>query len=181
MAQGGLAFREVAAGNYIITVTAGEKKATLKSQLTFTAGVARTESLLMREDGSLVLVPAPSRAGEAPGAAQLSGTQVSALPHNKRDFSQLLLLATGTQTDSNGAANFTQQFTVNGQRGTATFFSMDGLDTTDPELGGATFSNFNVDAIEAIESTNPIPARPRIGSHDGALPGVQAEAPSSGQ
>ena len=40
-----------------------------------------------------------------------------ALPLNKRDFSQLLLLAAGTMTDTNGSANFTQQFAVNGQRG----------------------------------------------------------------
>jgi hypothetical protein len=44
---------------------------------------------------------------------------VAGLPLNKRDFSQLLLLAAGTMTDSNGAANFTQQFAINAQRGTA--------------------------------------------------------------
>ncbi len=76
-----------------------------------------------------------------------------ALPLNRRDFSQLLLLAAGTQTDSNGAANFTQQFTVNGQRGMASVFAMDGIDTTDPEMGGATFSNFNIDAIQEIKSS----------------------------
>ena len=65
---------------------------------------------------------------------------------DQSDSSQLLLLAAGTRTDTNGAANFTQQFTVNGQRGTATVFAMDGIDTTGPELGSATFSNFNVDA-----------------------------------
>ena len=85
----------------------------------------------------------------AAGAAQrLSSQKVSGLPLNKRDFSQLLLLASGAQTDTNGAANFTAQFAVNGQRGTAAVFAMDGIDTSDPELGGATFSNFNVDAIE---------------------------------
>ncbi len=97
---------------------------------------------------------APKPQPQAPaGGEQLSGKQVSALPLNKRDFSQLLLLASGTQTDTNGAANFTQQFTVNGQRGSATVFSMDGIDTTDPEMGGATFSNFNVDAIQEIKSS----------------------------
>ena len=65
-----------------------------------------------------------------------------------RDFSKLLLLAAGTMTDTNGAANFTQQFAVNGQRGVATVFAIDGFDTTDAELGGATFNTFNVDAIE---------------------------------
>jgi hypothetical protein len=87
------------------------------------------------------------------GGEQLSEKQLRELPLNKRDFSQLLLLAAGTQTDTNGAANFTQQFTVNGQRGSATVFAMDGVDTTDPEMGGATLSNFNVDAIEEIQSS----------------------------
>ena len=93
---------------------------------------------------------------QAAGGEHFSDKQVSALPLNKRDFSQLLLLAAGTQTDTNGAANFTQQFTVNGQRGSATVFSMDGVDTTDPEMGGATFSNFNVDAIREIKSSSGV-------------------------
>jgi len=59
-------------------------------------------------------------------------------------------------TDANGAANFTQQFAVNGQRGVAAVFAMDGADTTDPELGGATFSNFNVDAIQEVQSSSGV-------------------------
>ena len=78
---------------------------------------------------------------------KLSAEEVSSLPLNERDFSKLLLLYAGTMTDTNGAANFTQQFSVNGQRGVASVFAMDGADTSDPEMGGATFSNFNVDAI----------------------------------
>ncbi len=62
------------------------------------------------------------------------------MPLNERDFSKLLLLAAGTMTDTNGAANFTQQFAVNGQRGSASVFAMDGADTTDPELGGSYIS-----------------------------------------
>jgi hypothetical protein len=31
---------------------------------------------------------------------------------------------------------------------------MDGADTSDPEMGGATFSNFNVDAVEGIDSSS---------------------------
>jgi hypothetical protein len=73
---------------------------------------------------------------------------VSQLPLNKRDFSQLLLLAAGTMTDANGATNFTQQFAINGQRGVEATFAMDGADISDPEMGGSTFSNFNVDAVE---------------------------------
>ena len=93
------------------------------------------------------------------GGEHLSSGEVSSLPLNARDFSKLLLLAAGTMTDANGAANFTQQFAVNGQRGTATVFALDGFDTTDPEMGGATFSNFNVDAIQEVQaSSGVIPA-----------------------
>jgi hypothetical protein len=86
------------------------------------------------------------------GGEQLSSQTVSAIPLNKRDFSQLLLLAAGTMTDANGATNFTQQFAINGQRGVEATFAMDNADTSDPEMGGATFSNFNVDAVEEIKS-----------------------------
>ncbi len=99
---------------------------------------------------------AQATAAQASGGETLSGTEVSSLPLNTRDFSKLLLLAAGTMTDTNGAANFTQQFAVNGQRGTATVFAMDGADTTDPELGGATFSNFNVDAIQEVRSSSGV-------------------------
>ena len=99
---------------------------------------------------------AQSNGTQASGGQTLSSAEVSSLPLNTRDFSKLLLLAAGTMTDTNGAANFTQQFAVNGQRGSATVFALDGADTTDPELGGATFSNFNVDAIQEVQSSSGV-------------------------
>jgi hypothetical protein len=90
------------------------------------------------------------------GGEHLSSKEVSSLPLNARDFSKLLLLAAGTMTDATGAANFTEQFAVNGQRGSATTFALDGFDTTDPEQGGATFSNFNVDAIQEVQSNSGV-------------------------
>ena len=33
---------------------------------------------------------------------------------------------------------------------------MDGFDTTDPEMGGATFSNFNVDAIQEVQANSGV-------------------------
>jgi hypothetical protein len=105
----------------------------------------------------LHILPASAEASaQASGGEHLSGTEVSSLPLNARDFSKLLLLAAGTMTDANGAANFTQQFAVNGQRGAATVFAVDGFDTTDPEMGGATFSNFNVDAIQEVQSSSGV-------------------------
>ncbi|HJY06955.1 MAG TPA: carboxypeptidase-like regulatory domain-containing protein, partial [Bryobacteraceae bacterium] len=99
-------------------------------------------------------VNAPAGAAASTGGEKLEQRAVSELPLNKRDFSQLLLLAAGTMTDSNGATNFTQQFAINGQRGTAAVFAMDGADISDPEMGGATFSNFNVDAVQEIKSSS---------------------------
>ena len=94
------------------------------------------------------------KAPVATGGEELSSQTVSELPLNKRDFSTLLLLAAGTMTDTNGATNFTAQFAINGQRGVEATFAMDGADISDPEMGGATFSNFNVDAVESIDSSS---------------------------
>ena len=91
---------------------------------------------------------------EATGGEKLSSEAVSQLPLNGRDFSTLLLLAAGTMTDVNGATNFTQQFAINGQRGVEAVFAMDGADISDPEMGGSTFTNFNVDAIQELQSSS---------------------------
>ena len=87
------------------------------------------------------------------GTEQLSSDAVSEIPLNKRDFSALLLLNVGTSTDANGT-NFTPQFAINGQRGVEATFALDGAEISDPEMGGSTFSNFNVDAIQAIDSSS---------------------------
>ena len=112
-----------------------------------------TRTFQLSADGT-VLLERDIKAAQSTGGEQLSGKAVSSLPLNKRDFSQLLLLAAGTMTDTNGSANFTQQFAINGQRGTAAVFAMDGADSTDPEIGGATFTNFNVDAVQEIRSSS---------------------------
>ncbi len=100
------------------------------------------------------LTVAALKSQTATGGEQLSSQAVSELPLNKRDFSSLLLLAAGTMTDANGATNFTAQFAINGQRGVEATFAMDGADISDPEMGGSTFSNFNVDAVEGIDSSS---------------------------
>ena len=97
---------------------------------------------------------ATANATGATGGEKLSSQSVSELPLNGRDFSTLLLLAAGTMTDVNGATNFTQQFAINGQRGVEAVFAMDGADISDPEMGGSTFTNFNVDAIQELQSSS---------------------------
>src|ERR1019366_6244206 len=124
--NGAFELREIAAGRYSLVVEWQGAKWTGSTPVEIRAGARRTESLRLTVDGHVRTDAGTPDAAGATGGEQLSGGQVSALPLNKRDFSQLLLLAAGTQTDTNGAANFTQQFTTNGQRGTASIFAMDG-------------------------------------------------------
>ena len=147
---GKFTFPLMAAGDYSVTV---EYKGVTASTTVRWPRDRLMNVLQLSVDGGVSLrQDAASKAGS--GGEQLSGKAVSSLPLNKRDFSQLLLLAAGTMTDTNGSANFTQQFAINGQRGTAAVFAMDGADSTDPEIGGATFTNFNVDAVQEIRSTS---------------------------
>jgi len=146
-------------GSYEVAVTAMSKTWKATEILQVKAGTTLVMGLRLDAAGQAALVAASTRskgAAQGSGGERLSSEEVSSLPLNERDFSKLLLLAAGTMTDTNGAANFTQQFSVNGQRGAATVFALDGADTTDPELGGATFANFNVDAIEEVQSNSGV-------------------------
>src|SRR6266852_9376777 len=153
-ATGQFAFTAVAAGNYTLKVSVAGKIWAASDPVVIKDGATLTSGLQLSTQGQelRVIVATDLVSPQASGGERLSTGEVSSLPLNERDFSRLLLLAAGTMTDTNGAANFTQQFAVNGQRGSAAVFAIDGADTTDPELGGATFSNFNVDAIQEVQS-----------------------------
>src|SRR6202521_281737 len=155
---GRFAFTGIAPGNYTLTVSAAGKIWTAADPVVFKDGAILTSSLqlLLQGQEQRIVVAQDAASPQASGGEHLSTGEVSSLPLNERDFSKLLLLAAGTMTDTNGAANFTQQFAVNGQRGSASVFAMDGADTTDPELGGATFSNFNIDAIQEVQSSSGV-------------------------
>ena len=157
-ASGQFAFAGVAAGDYTLTVSAAGKIWTAENRVSIKDQGARTSDLQLTQQGQefRVVIIENAALPQASGGEHLSTGEVSSLPLNERDFSKLLLLAAGTMTDTNGAANFTQQFAVNGQRGSAAVFAMDAADTTDPELGGATFSNFNVDAIQEVQSSSGV-------------------------
>jgi len=156
----------VAAGRHTITVALPGRAPTAPAS----ANIAAASLLLTVSEQNVLSVSPEHQPGAAetptanPGAAsnassgaggeKLSSQKVNELPLNGRDFSTLLLLAAGTMTDVNGATNFTQQFAVNGQRGVEAAFAMDGADVSDPEMGGSTFTNFNVDAIQEIQSSS---------------------------
>src|SRR5258705_2102405 len=156
-ASGQFSFLDLPGGNYQLSVVAngktwrGDKPLIIKDGIVLTVGL----QLSPTEEARLAILT-EGASKQASGGEHLSSTEVSSLPLNERDFSKLLLLAAGTMTDTNGAANFTQQFTTNGQRGATSVFAVDGGDTSDPELGGATFSNFNVDAIQEVQSSSGV-------------------------
>ncbi len=166
--DGRFSFNEISSGTYELVVESAGKEWKSPAPFVVEDESALSVSLQLTASGQVQLgqsgavpasnLPAPKGSGSkrAGGGEHLSGTEVSSLPLNVRDFSKLLLLAAGTMTDTNGAANFTQQFAVNGQRGVTTVFATDGFDTTDPEMGGATFSNFNVDAIQEVQNSSGI-------------------------
>ena len=155
---GQFVFTAVREGDYALTVSVAGKIWTAAALVVIKDGRTLGSGLRLSPQGQeLRIIVAPDDAApQASGGERLSTGEVSSLPLNERDFSKLLLLAAGTMTDTNGAANFTQQFAVNGQRGSAAVFAIDGADTTDPELGGATFSNFNVDAIQEVQSSSGV-------------------------
>jgi hypothetical protein len=167
-ADGKFMFAEIATGAYEVSVSAADKTWKAASSIAIkesdTLNFAlqlppQGEELRVVAEAPLATAPAATAgkaSAQASGGEHLSSVEVSSLPLNERDFSKLLLLAAGTMTDTNGAANFTQQFAVNGQRGAATVFAVDGFDTTDPEMGGATFSNFNVEAIQEVQANSGV-------------------------
>jgi hypothetical protein len=148
--NGAFRFEALARGNYKLEVHYEGRVFHCPTAVTVSADAPSTITLL--ENESILLEP--EKHEQASGGETLSSASVTAIPLNKRDFSQLLLLAAGTMTDTNGTTNFTQQFAVNGQRGVEAVFAMDGADTSDPEMGGATLSNFNVDAVQQIQSSS---------------------------
>ena len=158
-ATGKFAFTDIAGGSYEVSLKTGDKEWKAGPLVVKDATPLSFELQISAQGQELrMLASGGEVTSQASGGEHLSSAEVSGLPLNARDFSKLLLLAAGTMTDANGAANFTQQFAVNGQRGVATVFAMDGFDTTDPELGGATFSNFNVDAIQEVQSNSGVMA-----------------------
>jgi Carboxypeptidase regulatory-like domain len=160
--DGSFSFANLSPGRYRVSISIAPGAAAGKgilvdlpapnAILTVSDGVAGARTIAMTP------LPATPAAGTntetATSGEKLSSQSVSSLPLNGRDFSTLLLLAAGTMTDANGQTNFTQQFAVNGQRGVEAVFAMDGADSSDPEMGGTAFANFNVDAIQELQSSS---------------------------
>ena len=150
-ADGSFSLAALSAGRYKLTIVADGTTATYAQTITLTPD---SPTVVITVSNSHEVTVATQRQSDQRDGEKLSSEKVNELPLNGRDFSTLLLLAAGTMTDANGATNFTQQFAINGQRGVEAVFAMDGADISDPEMGGSTFTNFNVDAIQDLQSSS---------------------------
>src|ERR1700722_8008586 len=114
-ATGDFAFTEIAEGTYTLRVTIGAKSWSAANTVAFKDDAAGSGVLELSATDTVlrVITSGEGKRTQGSGGENLSSGEVSSLPLNERDFSKLLLLAAGTMTDTNGAANFTQQFAVN--------------------------------------------------------------------
>ncbi len=159
--QGTFGFGALAPGRYAVSVRPGGQAAFVTTDLTIEAGDQLLDLILVpgkggsdlrvRQEAGAAAVHAQATGGESLGSQQVAG-----LPLEQRDSTNLLLLAAGTQTTSGTGANFTPQYSIHGQKGTTAVFALDGGNTTDPENGGATVADFNVDAIQRIENLSGV-------------------------
>ena len=108
-------FPNLEPGEYRLSVTTDGKEWALGTPFGVSEAALLSFEIVLASKGQTLTVRSVTT--QSSGGERLSSSEVSSLPLNTRDFSKLLLLAAGTMTDTNGAANFTQQFAVNGQRG----------------------------------------------------------------
>jgi len=146
-ADGRFVFAQLAAGRYTAYVRLAGQAAVATAEFSVDAGDHEVLFKLRAGDRGLEL-----QIRETAGGENIANQQVSSLPLEQRDSSKLLLLVAGTTTTTGTGGNCTQQYSIHGQKGSTAVFALDGADTSDPELGGATISDFNVDAIQKIES-----------------------------
>ena len=155
-ADGRFAFSNLAPGTWSLALAVHGRDVATPVKILIPAQPALVTLTLAGENTVTLAVPEAAAAPARAGGEQLGSKAVSEIPLNKRDLSQILLLAAGTATDPSGAQNFTQQFSINGQRGVEATFALDGADTSDPEIGGGTFTNFNVDAVLELQSLSGV-------------------------
>ena len=106
-------FENLSPGSYSVTVAISKSVWTSVSPVAIASTTFTANLQLSGHDQTLAFLPIGTGAAtKGSGGENLSSGEVSSLPLNERDFSKLLLLAAGTMTDTNGAANFTQQFAV---------------------------------------------------------------------
>jgi hypothetical protein len=140
-------------GTYDVTAEAkGFKEATSTGitldvtqhrEVDFTLGLAGTTQTV-----EVTAAPPSLDTTDATIAGLVNGQQVSTLPLNGRDINNLVMMQPGVNMEMDSSLpGFSGGVAGNGNRGTTGSSYLDSSDTSDNELGGAQFTNFNLDAI----------------------------------
>jgi hypothetical protein len=121
------------------------------AQINFSLTIGSVSQQVVVEGAAPLLDTVTSAVSGLVNQAQMEG-----LPLNGRDISQLVLLQSGvTPTPSAGPSPFQKggfaKFSVNGQRSTATNYTIDGMDANDPDYavspGGVSGEFLGVDGV----------------------------------
>jgi hypothetical protein len=139
-------------GMYLLTVEATGFKSVTSEQLTLDVNQRREVDfrLTLNESKTEVEVQAtPPLLNTTNGTlgGLVTGEQVATLPLNGRDITNLLLLQPGINLEVDLSTSFVPWVSANGNRGFMGSSYLDGIDTTNEEIGGAQFTNFNLDAV----------------------------------
>ena len=151
-ASGNYSLPNLPVGTYDVTAeAAGFKKASLarvtldvsqRREVDFTLALAGTT-----QNVEVTSAPPLLNTTDATVGGLVNGQQVSTLPLNGRDITNLVLMQPGVNFEVNSSFPFEGFVANNGNRGTTGSSYLDNSDTSDNELGGAQFTNFNLDAI----------------------------------
>jgi len=145
-------------GIYVVTAEASGFKTATSTDITLDVNQQREVAITLALAGTATKVEvnaAPSllTTTNATLGGLVTGQQVSELPLNGRDITELAMLMPGVTIEPDimlplssnpSGSNFVAS---NGNRGTTGASYIDGLDTSDNEFGGASMTNFNLDAI----------------------------------
>ncbi|MCU1275690.1 MAG: Oar protein, partial [Bryobacterales bacterium] len=138
-------------GTYTVTAeAAGFEKASTDTKLDVEENREVDFTLVVKGVATSVDVAATTEAintttGTIGGLVE--GRQVANLPLNGRDITNLMLMQPGQTPETNSSFGFNINTSGNGNRGTTGSSFLDGMDSSDNELGGGQFGNFNLDAI----------------------------------
>jgi len=151
--SGTYSLAELLVGTYDVTAEAkGFKEATSTGitldvtqhrEVDFTLVLAGTTKTI-----EVTAAPPTLDTTDATIAGLVNGQQVSTLPLNGRDILNLVMMQPGVNMEVDASMPAFGAFVAgNGNRGTTGSSYLDSSDTSDNELGGAQFSNFNLDAV----------------------------------
>ncbi len=150
-ADGNYALPRLPVGSYIVNAEAsGFDKSSVdvtldveqKREVNFTLAV---KGVATQVDVTATAVTLNTTTGTIGGLVE--GRQVANLPLNGRDITNLMLMQPGQVAENNSSFPFQVNTSGNGNRGVTGSSYLDGMDSTDNELGGGQFGNFNLDAV----------------------------------